>query len=84
MSHKPISEMHTIPPIEWNKKAVHYVDPFGLANRLIEELHELGDELDMRDSDDSDREFIEGMIAAHSTTLSLLGVENIPVVGSNC
>ncbi len=81
---KPISELHTIPEIEWDKTAIHYVDPFGLANRLIEELHELGDELEMRDPNDSDYSFVEGMIAAHSTTLRMLGVVNIPVVGSNC
>ncbi len=84
MSHLPIEEMHTIPPIEWDKKAIHYVDPFGLCERLIKELHELGDELELRDSDDSDRDFIEGMISAHTSTLSMLGVANIPVVGSNC
>jgi hypothetical protein len=81
---RPISELHTIPPIEWDTKAIHYADPIGLCNRLIEELHELGDELEMRDADDSDRDFIEGMISAHTATLTMLGVDNIPVVGSNC
>ena len=81
---KPISELHTIPPIEWNKTARHYADPIGLCNRLIEELHDLGDELEKRDPNDSDFDFIEGMISAHTTTLTLLGVDNIPVVGSNC
>ena len=82
----PINELHTIPPIEWDKTARHYADPIGLANRLIEELHDLGDELESRQADGStdDLDFIEGMIAAHTTTLSLMGVDNIPVVGSNC
>ena len=80
----PINELHTIPPIEWDKTATHYADPIGLCNRLIEELHDLGDELEKRDPNDSDFDFIEGMISAHTTTLSLLGVANIPVVGSNC
>lgn len=84
MSHLPIEEMHTIPPIEWDKKAIHYADPIGLCERLIKELHELGDELELRDPNDHDFDFIEGMIAAHTTTLSMLGVANIPVVGSNC
>ena len=79
-----IRELHTIPEIEWDKKAIHYADPIGLCNRLIEELHELGDELEKRDPNEHDFDFIEGMIAAHTTTLTLLGVENIPVVGSNC
>ena len=82
----PINQLHTIPEIEWDKTAIHYADPIGLCKRLIEELHELGDELESRQADGStdDLDFIEGMIAAHTTTLSLLGVDNIPVVGSNC
>ena len=84
MSHLPIEEMHTIPPIEWDKKAIHYADPIGLCERLIKELHELGDELEQRDPNDHDFDFIEGMISAHTTTLYMLGVDNVPVVGSNC
>lgn len=80
----PINELHTIPPIEWNTKAIHYADPIGLANRLIEELHDLGDELEKWEQGGDQTDFIEGMIAAHTTTLSLMGVDNIPVVGSNC
>lgn len=80
----PISQLHTIPEIEWDKTAIHYADPIGLCNRLIEELHELGDELENRDPNESDYDFIEGMIASHTATLSMLGVDNIPVVGSNC
>ena len=80
----PINELHTIPPIEWDKTARHYADPIGLCNRLIEELHDLGDELEKRDPNDSDFDFIEGMISAHTATLTMLGVANIPVVGSNC
>jgi uncharacterized protein (DUF305 family) len=84
MSHLPTREAHTIPPIEWDKTAIHYADPIGLCERLLEELHELGDELENRDPNDHDLDFIEGMIAAHTATLSMLGVDNIPVVGSNC
>ena len=80
----PINQLHTIPEIEWDKTAIHYADPIGLCNRLIEELHELGDELEQRNPEDHDFDFIEGMISAHTATLSMLGVANIPVVGSNC
>ena len=78
------SVVRTIPEIEWNTKAIHYADPIGMCDSVIKELHELGDMIEPMDINDSDRDFIEGMISAYTSVLMMLGVDNVPVVSENC
>ena len=70
--------------LEWDTKAIHYADPIGLCNTLINELHELGAMIEPLDINDYDKDFMEGMVSAYTSVLNMLGCPNIPVIGDNC